>query len=68
MNLIINNNTTPIDDSVTNVASLVEFLYPDKTGSVAVAIDNKLVRRSDWAATPVHDNDELTVIAAAFGG
>lgn len=35
---------------------------------IAVAIDGKVVRRADWAATPLSDGMEITVISAVCGG
>lgn len=32
------------------------------------AIDGKVVRRADWAATPLSDGMEITVISAVCGG
>lgn len=34
---------------------------------IAVAIDGKVVRRADWAATPLSDGMEITVISAVCG-
>lgn len=35
---------------------------------IAVAIDGKVVRRADWASTPLSDGMEITVISAVCGG
>lgn len=35
---------------------------------IAVAIDNRVIRRSDWANTIVSDGATLTVIRAVCGG
>ena len=35
---------------------------------IAVAIDGKVERRADWAATPLSDGMEITVISAVCGG
>lgn len=35
---------------------------------IAVAINNKVVRKADWAATAVNDGDSITVIQAVCGG
>lgn len=35
---------------------------------IAVAIDGKVVRRADWAATPLSHGMEITVISAVCGG
>ncbi len=35
---------------------------------VAVAVNNRIVPRAEWAAHPVCENDSLVVIKAACGG
>lgn len=34
----------------------------------AVAVDNKVVPRTEWDATPLHDGMKITVIRAVCGG
>ena len=35
---------------------------------IAVAINNKVVRKADWPLTTVKDGDSVTVIQAVCGG
>ena len=35
---------------------------------VAVAVNNRVVARSEWAATPVEEGMKITVIRAVCGG
>ena len=40
---------------------------PEAPG-VAVAVGDRIVRRTDWAATPLRDGDRIEVVTAAQGG
>ena len=42
-------------------------LQPDAPG-VAVALNGEVVRRGSWAATMLHDGDEIEVLTAVQGG
>lgn len=65
MQLIINKKNT--ESAAQTVQELVtELGLPDR--GVAVAIDNKMVPRAGWADTILHENDNITIIKAAFGG
>lgn len=65
MKIIINNKST--ETNAANVAELVkELSMPDR--GVAVAIDMQMVQRTDWEATTLKENDDVTIIVAACGG
>lgn len=65
MQVTINNQTTEV--KATNVQELhVELGLPQK--GVAIAIANQMVPRAEWEKTPLHENDSIVVIKAAFGG
>ena len=40
---------------------------PAQTG-VAVAVGDRVVRRADWPATPLHDGDHVEIVTASQGG
>jgi len=40
---------------------------PDASG-VAVAVADRVVRRTEWASTPLNDGDLIEVVTAAQGG
>ncbi len=65
MQVIINNQNTEVKAS--NVQALAEELALPQKG-VAVAIANRMVPRTEWAATALHENDNIVVIKAACGG
>lgn len=65
MTVIINHK--PADTAAQTVQQLVqELALPDR--GVAVAIANRMVPRASWSTAPIHENDEITIIKAAFGG
>ena len=50
--------------------SLAELLAREgiPAEGVAVAVNNRVVRRGEWAATPVAEGMKITVIRAVCGG
>ena len=49
------------------VAELVARLGIEPRG-VAVARNGEIVRRAEWAATPVRDGDVIEIVTAVAGG
>lgn len=65
MNIQINHK--PTETQATQLEELVaELALPNR--GVAIAIANKMVPRTEWANTQLKENDEITIIKAAFGG
>lgn len=52
-------------------SKLVEVLkltgYDNKKG-IAVAVNNQVVVKQEWEATPLADNDKVLIISATQGG
>ncbi len=66
MKISINKEEMTVSGPVTLAQLLTER---GVTGpGIAVAIDGKVVRRADWAVTPLSDGMEITVISAVCGG
>lgn len=67
MKIILNDQTLNLSDSLMNIA---EFLSSQSIplGGTAVAVNNRLITRSNWELTFLKDGDVVTVISAAFGG
>ncbi len=65
--MIIHVNTERLEvDDRTTVAALLESLgYPDR--GIAVALDQTVLPRSDWATT-LSDGAQLEVVTAVQGG
>jgi sulfur carrier protein len=66
MNVKINGVTADVADAAT-VADVAAANGVGATGS-AIAVNNKLVRRADWAQTVLADGDDVVIIKAAYGG
>ncbi len=65
MNIIVNNQ--PQSVSAQNITSLTEELSLETKG-VAIALNNKVIPRSEWGVTPIVDGDKIIVVSAVFGG
>lgn len=63
----INVNNKPVDTEATNMQSLAVQLNLPESG-VAMALNMKMVRQTDWEATPIAENDNIIIIKAACGG
>ena len=66
MTVIVNGEPREIPDGAT-VASVVAAVTK-VTAGVAVALNDEVVRRAEWTATPVRDADRLEVLTAVQGG
>ncbi|HME74600.1 MAG TPA: sulfur carrier protein ThiS [Mycobacterium sp.] len=65
--MMVTVNTEPLEvDDQTTVAALLQSLgYPDR--GIAVAVDQAVLPRSDWATT-LSDGAQLEVVTAVQGG
>lgn len=60
-------NRKPVETQASSLADLLrEHALP--SSGVAMAIDNQIVPRTQWASTPLHEGEEVTLIQAACGG
>lgn len=65
MKVLLNNKE--LQTEAQSIVELVEQLGLPLQG-VAVAVAGKIVKRTDWAATPLSEGCQVTVIKAACGG
>lgn len=66
MKLTVNSKETEVKDGCT-VAELATWLALPEKG-VAIAVNNKMTPRTEWAERVLQPNDSLVVIKAACGG
>ena len=66
MNLVVNGEPRVEPEGIT-VEELTAGLGAARRG-VAVALNDEVVARSAWAATPLHDGDRVEVLGAMQGG
>ena len=65
MKVMVNNKETELNGST--VADLVsELALPEK--GVAIALQNRIVPRTQWEQQPLQEGDSLVIIKAACGG
>lgn len=65
MKVLVNNKETELNGST--VADLVrELALPGK--GVAIALQNRIVPRTQWEQQPLQEGDSLVIIKAACGG
>lgn len=65
MNITINSKATNTQSE--NLAQLAAELDLPQKG-VAVAVNNRMIPRTDWEATALAENDNVVIIKAACGG
>ncbi|GAA2100086.1 sulfur carrier protein ThiS [Actinomadura alba] len=66
MKVIVNGDPREVPEDAT-VASVVGDVTSATTG-IAVALNDEVVRRAEWTATPLREADRLEVLTAVQGG
>lgn len=67
MKITLNGKQISIEAQQTSVAQLLKQNLMPASG-IAVALNDKVVRKTSWDSTFLHDGDSLTVITAVCGG
>lgn len=67
MNIFINNIPTLLPADCFTIEDLLTWKGLKPIGT-AVAVNERLVLRSDWNVHNLNDGDHITIISAAFGG
>lgn len=66
MKLTVNSKETETKDGCTITGLAAQLALPEK--GVAIAVNNKMIPRTEWAERILQPNDNLVVIKAACGG
>ncbi|GGT53003.1 sulfur carrier protein ThiS [Actinomadura citrea] len=66
MKVIVNGEARELPDGA-SVAEVVASVTAVATG-VAAALNDEVVRRAEWEATPLRDADRIEVLTAVQGG
>lgn len=66
MKLTVNNKETEVKDGCTVAELAIQLALPEK--GIAIAVNNKMTPRTEWAERVLQPNDTLVVIKAACGG
>lgn len=67
MTILLNENKVILPNDYMTVADLVKWKEIPSQGT-AIAVNNKLIKQDKWSITNLKDEDQITVISAAFGG
>lgn len=66
MKLIVNKKPIEIENTI-NIYQLLELLNVNSS-HCAVAIGNKVIKKTQWSETQLKNDDEITIINATCGG
>lgn len=66
MNVIVNKKNIEVEENI-SIKELLDFLQIDG-GFCAVAIGNKIVKKTQWVETKLTEGDNITIINATCGG
>lgn len=66
MKVTVNGEPVELSDGTTVEALVTELGTPER--GVAVAVDARVVPRSEWGTTPVPDGGAVEILSAAQGG
>jgi sulfur carrier protein len=68
MQIMLNGKTTTIDPGVTLAAVLRKHDIADDATGIAVAVNDTVVPKREWAARTLESGDAVEVIRAVQGG
>ena len=66
MKLLI--NSEPKDFSGNNISELVQSLQMANTNGIALAVNEKVIPRTEWENFALNQNDKVLIIKATQGG
>lgn len=67
MEITINNQIRHLEHNI-SVQQLLNLEIPEKQKGIAVAINNKVVPKSEWESKTVSNKDAVLIIKATQGG
>ena len=67
MTILLNDNPVKLPNDYMTVADFVKWKEIPSQGT-AIAVNDKLIKQSQWPVTKLNDQDRITVISAAYGG
>jgi len=65
--IIINNEPRSFEDQKT-ITEVLEYLEIDATKGIAVAVNKKVITKSNWNKYELKDQDKVILIKATQGG
>lgn len=67
MKILLNQKEVSIDSHNITLSELIELNQLPAYG-IAIALNNKVVRKTDWNSTFLNEGDSVTIITAVCGG
>ncbi len=67
MTIFLNNEAVVVGKDVSLSEILTDKEFADKKG-IAVAVNNSIISKKDWASVALHENDKVLIIKAFKGG
>ena len=68
MTLFINDEPTEFEQPPTTIVDILTKLQIFEVQGIAVAINDEVIRKADWQAITLNQNDRLMLIRATQGG
>jgi sulfur carrier protein len=68
MDFTLNNQPKSLNENSISVMQLLDMEMPGRQKGIAVAINNKIVPKTDWEKTIVLQHDSVLIIKATQGG
>jgi len=68
INIVVNGGSRSVPSGLTLKSLLRQLDRDPSVPGIAIALADRVVRRTDWAETPVSDGDRVEIITAAQGG
>lgn len=67
--IIVNGTSRPVpEDGALTALLRAEGIDPDEASGVAVALNDEVVRRSEWPTTTLEAGDRVEIVTATQGG
>ena len=67
MNIYVNSKLQVVPKEIDTLGKLIDFLRIPR-GGTGIGLNNKLILSKVWDSTPLHPDDRVMIIAAAYGG
>lgn len=67
MKIFLNQKEISVSSQHISITKLIESNELPSSG-IAVAVNNKVIRKANWSSTFLQDGDSVTVITAVCGG
>lgn len=68
MQITLNDKSIELDDASVSLAQLFEKFKINSSNGIAVAVNEMIIPKKEWAAYSIHEKDKILVITATQGG